>query len=559
MIRSSVGALADAGRRRARRSSSDVSPTRTISRARRRSRPFGSTADQRGPGGARSSRDAADDRGRRRRGVGASWRGASASAADSTSWAMAVSKRASTGASRDERRHGHRRALEDRRRRSGRRGRGRSIGGRAIGGRSTGRPVAARRPAAGADGSGRRAAVAARPMSTSRSVAAVRTDEVAGDRCGRRTRRRARRPHLAERRSRRPVAPARCRPARARCRGREDHLAGGRIGPQRAVAPARRSAWRDVMPDGAQIGLQRRRGSGGGAVGRRAAARRPSARSRSGRRPSTRRPARPTKRPATAAAAVALRSPPCARTGRRRQQPAQRGVDRGVRQRGRADRRRARSVAHRRPRRARAASGPGSEPAPSRAIVRRCSRRRRLDRQLGATSRALAACTEPTCSQAAVIRSSCSRRTTSAPRPAATRWRGSRLSSRNQPAGAAAERLHRPPPPYSGGPRRRRRVAAATGRRWRRAASPSGVVSAAGSPRAAAVALLHGRPQRTVHLDDPRRIAVGQVDPGRRPRRCASCRADRGGPSRRRRRERLQAPGEALEVAGRAGRNSQWK
>ena len=48
-------------------------------------------------------------------------------------------------------------------------------------------------------------------------------------------------------------------------------------------------------------------------------------------------------------------------------------------------------------------------------------------------SSALAASTEPTCSQQAVIRSSCSRRTTSAPRPAATRVLGSRLSSRNHP------------------------------------------------------------------------------------------------------------------------------
>ena len=53
-------------------------------------------------------------------------------------------------------------------------------------------------------------------------------------------------------------------------------------------------------------------------------------------------------------------------------------------------------------------------------------------------SSALALITAPTCSQQADIRSSCSRRTTSAPRPAATRARGSRLTSPNQPPASSA-------------------------------------------------------------------------------------------------------------------------
>ena len=68
-----------------------------------------------------------------------------------------------------------------------------------------------------------------------------------------------------------------------------------------------------------------------------------------------------------------------------------------------------------------------------RAIERRWSR---VDAWIDSSARessALAASTEPTCSQHAVIRSSCSRRTTSAPRPAATRVLGSRFSSRNHP------------------------------------------------------------------------------------------------------------------------------
>ena len=61
-----------------------------------------------------------------------------------------------------------------------------------------------------------------------------------------------------------------------------------------------------------------------------------------------------------------------------------------------------------------------------------------LERQPPRFSSSLAAWTMPTCSQAACIRSSWLRRTTSVASPAATRDRGSRLASVNQPVSPGA-------------------------------------------------------------------------------------------------------------------------
>ena len=169
-------------------------------------------------------------------------------------------------------------------------------------------------------------------------------------------------------------------------------------------------------------------------------------------------------------------------------------------------------------------------------------------------SSVLAATTEPTCCQQAAIRSSCSRRTTSAPSPAATRVLGSRLSSRNHPDAV-------PTPEAVARPRAVQRradravVGVAAGR------VGDGVEQLAERRRQrgrdvleASVALLHG-PQRAVHLDDPLRVAVGEVHRAtggadvqldRADRRCpVAAVADL---------ERLEAPGQALEVAGGAGR-----
>ena len=81
---------------------------------------------------------------------------------------------------------------------------------------------------------------------------------------------------------------------------------------------------------------------------------------------------------------------------------------------------------------------------------------RRIDASIDSRardSRALALSTAPTCCQHAVINDSCSRRTTSAPSPAATRARGSTLTSANQPSSRSPTwNRFAGQAPYSGGP-----------------------------------------------------------------------------------------------------------